>query len=152
MTNPPNETVYSIWIGTNDLGVYALLTDSQVAGTNVVDYTDCVYEQLKRVYDRGGRYFVLQNVAPLNLTPLYGLPGKGGEATDSSFWPDKPSNTTEISYRMMEQVVTVNAIYEYHTPFAVRLSKDFVGARFAVMDMHSLVSICCNETDSMVVG
>lgn len=137
--DPQEETVYTIWIGTNDLGNDALLTDSQVKGTNIVDYMDCVYEQLQRLYDTGARYFVILNAAPLNLAPLYGLPGKGGKAT-SSYWPDKPSNTTEISYRMMEQVVTVNAIYKYQTPFVAEISKTFTEAKFAVMDVHALVS------------
>lgn len=137
--NPPDETVYAIWIGTNDLGVGAFLTDSQVPGTNIVDYMDCVYEQLQRLYDQGGRYFVIMNVAPLNLAPLYGLPGKGGITADN-YWPNKPSNITEISYRMLEEVVTVNAIYEYKTPFVAEISKTFPEARFALFDVHSLVS------------
>lgn len=70
MINPPDETVYIIWIGTNDLGVDALLTDSQVPGTNIVSYLDCVYEQLQTVYENGARNFVILNAAPLNLTPL----------------------------------------------------------------------------------
>lgn len=139
MINPPDETVYTIWIGTNDLGVNALLTDSQVPGKNIVDYMDCVYEQLQRLYDHGARYFVILNAAPLNLAPLYGLPGKGG-ITQDNYWPDKPSNITEISYRMMEQVVTVNAIYKYQTPLVAQIQNTFKEAKFAVMDVHALVS------------
>lgn len=82
MLDDPASTVYSFWIGTNDLGNYAFLTDSQVPGTNIVSYLDCVYNQIQRVYDNGGRYFVLQNVAPLQLTALYGLPGAGGVGKD----------------------------------------------------------------------
>jgi len=46
----------------------------------------------------------------LNLAPLYGLPEKKGKVV-SPHWPDKSSDTTDISYCMIEQIVTVNAIY-----------------------------------------
>lgn len=134
----PEDTVYVIWIGTNDLGSYAFITDSQVEGTNLTSYMDCVFDQVKRVYDAGGRYFVLMNVAPLNLAPLYALPEAGGVVSNPGYWPTKPSNLTEISGRMMEQVVTVNAIYEYRTPFAARVAREFEGASLAVYDVHGL--------------
>ena len=59
-----------MWIGTNDLGVYAFLTDSQVPNKTIVDYIECVFQALDQVYANGGRFFVLQNIAPLQLTPL----------------------------------------------------------------------------------
>jgi hypothetical protein len=74
---PTGETVYAMWIGTNDLGNGAFLTDSQVAGKTIADYIDCVYEAFDRLYEAGRRYFVLMNVIPLNLTPLYALPADG---------------------------------------------------------------------------
>ena len=148
---PRDETVYSIWIGTNDLGVNALLTDSEVPGTNIVNYTDCVYAQLKRIYDNGGRYFVLQNVAPLNLAPLYALPSQGG-VTQDNYWPDKPANLTEISYRMMDQVTLVNNVYKYQTPFVAQLSSDFPDAKFAVMDMHGLISDIYHHPEQYLNG
>lgn len=139
LNTPPDETVYSIFIGTNDLGNYALLTDEQQPGTNIVNYTDCVFRAIGSIYDNGGRHFVLQNVAPLNLSPQYGLPGKGGLAT-SQYWLDKPSNITEISSKMAEYVSLVNAVYEYQTPYLFEVANRFRGAHVAVMDMHGLVS------------
>lgn len=134
-------TVYAIWIGTNDLGVNAFLTDSQVAGKTIEDYLDCVYDELEKVYANGGRYFVVMNAAPLNLTPLYGVPGKGGVG-DNQYWTDKEAmvNSTEVSGRMLETVATVNAIYEYRTPVEVLVKKRFAGAHFAVYNVHGLVS------------
>lgn len=139
MQDDPSSTVYSFWIGTNDLGVYAFLSDAQVNGTNIEDYVDCVYEQIERVYNNGGRYFVLMNVVPLNLAPLYATPENAGIGANH-YWPDKPMNLTEISFRMMEQVVGVNAVYKYRTPFEVVIERRYPGAHFAVMDMHGLVS------------
>lgn len=139
MTNPPDETVYSIFIGTNDLGNYAFISDAQVAGTTIVNYTDCVYNAIESVYNNGGRYFVLQNVAPLNLAPQYGLPGKGGLAS-TQYWLDKPSNTTEISEKMLEYVSLVNEVFDYKTPYLTQIAKRFPGAQIAVMDINGLVS------------
>ncbi|CAK4032717.1 carbohydrate esterase family 16 [Lecanosticta acicola] len=152
MTAPPNETVYSIWIGANDLGSYAFITDSQVQGTNLVNSTDCVYAQIQRLYDNGGRYFVVQNVPPLNLAPLYALPEKGGVTSNYAYWPDKPSNLTEISYRMMEQVATTNAIHHYRSPFEVELTTRFQGARFAVYDVNGLMTDIYNSPAEYLNG
>ncbi|CZT19571.1 related to GDSL lipase/acylhydrolase family protein [Ramularia collo-cygni] len=130
MAAPQDETVYSMWIGTNDLGSF--VGDTQVQGKNLVDYFDCVFAQLQALYDHGGRYFVIQNIAPLNLAPMYALPEIGGVGN--------VTNRTETSYRMLEQAVTSNAIYEYRTAFAARIGDSFQGAHFAVMDMHGLIS------------
>lgn len=36
-------TVYALWIGTNDLGFGAFLTDSQAPGTNITTFVDCIW-------------------------------------------------------------------------------------------------------------
>jgi len=151
MDNPPDETVYSIFIGTNDLGNYAFISDSQVPGTNIVNYTDCVFGAIQSVYDNGGRYFVLQNVAPLQLSPQYGLPGKGGLET-TQYWPDKPSNITEISYKMFEYVSLVNAVFKYETPYLTEVEKRFPGAHIAVMDINGLLTDIYNNPSQYLNG
>ncbi|KAK5111491.1 hypothetical protein LTR85_011838 [Meristemomyces frigidus] len=138
MTDSVDATVYAIWIGTNDLGYEAFIQDEQVAGTNLTTYVDCVYDQLARVYANGGRYFVILNVAPLNLAPIYAAPPYS--AGNNQYWTNRTDNFTDTSGRMMEQVVTVNAIYEYRTPFAVEVAKTFPGASFAVYDVHGLMT------------
>ncbi|GAB7362914.1 hypothetical protein MBLNU230_g3215t1 [Neophaeotheca triangularis] len=135
----PASTVYSLFIGTNDLGNGAFLTDSQLPGTNLTTYTSCVYEQLSRLYDQGGRYFVLQNLAPLQLLPQYSLPEMGG-LEQSQYWPNKPENITAVHYRMLEQVATVNEIFAYRTPFEVEIARKFPGAKVAVMDVYGLLT------------
>lgn len=57
----------------------------------IPDYIDCIYSKFDEIYKNGGRYFVLMNTAPLELSPLYGLPGKGGVSV-SQYWPDKVRN------------------------------------------------------------
>lgn len=127
---PPDETVYSIWIGTNDLGSF--VTDLQQPGANIADHLDCVFAQLQKLYDQGGRYFVVQNNAPLNLAAMYSLPSAGGVGTTT--------NKTATSFRMLEACVTSNEVYEYRTPYLAKLSETFSGAHFALMDMHALIT------------
>ena len=128
--------VYVMWIGTNDLGVNCFLTDSQVAGKTLTDYTDCVFDALDSLYAAGGRYFVVNNVLPLWLTSLYGR-----TSGPNSYWPNKPSNVTEISYKMEEYVTTVNNVYKYEIPNDVLLADRYPGASFARFDVYQLVRV-----------
>ena len=57
------DTLYSIWIGTNDVGSGALLTDP-AKDVSIVNTTACVFDWVKALYDQGARNFLLQNVSP----------------------------------------------------------------------------------------
>ncbi|PWY65620.1 SGNH hydrolase [Aspergillus sclerotioniger CBS 115572] len=136
---PVNETIYAIWIGTNDLGNYAFLTDSQVPGKTIPDYIDCVYDALEGVYATGkAKYFVIMNVVPLELAPLYATPENGGIGKNM-YWPDKAGNFTEISGRMGGQVELVNEVYKWRTEGEWGVGKRYRGSKVAVMDVHGLV-------------
>lgn len=130
---PAEETVYSMWIGTNDVGANAYLTDSQAPNLTLVDYLQCVYDQFDRLYAEGGRYFVLMNLIPLQLSPLYAPPDKGGIG--------KSVNMTETSYRMKEQVNLLNNNAKFQTPYESLLARRYPGAKWALFDMYSLVSL-----------
>lgn len=78
------------------------------------------------------------NTAPLYYAPEYAAPPYDVGA--NQYWPDKPKNHTLLNGRMMEEVVSVNAIYEYRTPVDVVLSKKYPGAKFAVFNVNGLVS------------
>jgi len=78
-----------MWIGTNDLGNGAFLTDSSLNGTTIPDYVDCVYDHLDQIYATGARYFVLMNTVPLELSPLYGMEGVPGTLSASHYWVNK---------------------------------------------------------------
>jgi hypothetical protein len=127
-----------MWIGTNDLGNDAFLTDSQAKGKVIPDYVDCVFNAFDDLYQNGGRYFVLMNVAPLQLLPQYATPENGGLPA-TQFWPNKYENITLASYRMWQSVATANEIFTYRTPFEVLLQHRYRGAHFAIMDTNSLV-------------
>lgn len=59
----PDETIYTIWIGTNDLGANALLTGSDAPDTSIVQVRQCTVDVLKILYESGARNFIMQNVS-----------------------------------------------------------------------------------------
>ena len=65
----PNETLHSLWIGTNDLGAGALLTGSSAG--NLVQATECMVDWVKVLYEEAGaRNFLFQNVSHLPRTSI----------------------------------------------------------------------------------
>ncbi|KAK5054661.1 hypothetical protein LTR84_001553 [Exophiala bonariae] len=135
----PSAAVYALWIGTNDLGIWAFLTDSQVPGKVLADYTSCVYAVFDALYAAGGRTFVLMNTVPLHLAPLYAndtLHGVG----DNQYWPEKWTNHTQVAEIMHEATSSVNQIFRFQTPFEVLVARRYPGAHFAIFDTYSLVS------------
>ena len=58
-----HETVYTLWIGTNDVGANALLTGGQTPGVTLVDTVTCAVDWVRALYDGGARNFVFQNVS-----------------------------------------------------------------------------------------
>jgi hypothetical protein len=114
-----DNTVYSMWIGTNDLGAGAFLTDESLNKTTISNYVDCIYNRFDQIYANGGRYFVLMNTAPLELSPLYGLPGQGGLAS-SHYWPNKVGSPFPqlplILTKTSQQILPKSATKSKNTP------------------------------------
>ncbi|KAF9061432.1 GDSL lipase/acylhydrolase [Rhodocollybia butyracea] len=96
----PEETIYTLWIGTNDLGESALLTGDAVGF--LPNVTNCMVDWVKVLYENGARNFVFQNMIPLELTILYSATGYF-----TKFWTF-PRNSTEWSVFMNELVLTGN--------------------------------------------
>ncbi|EAU35400.1 predicted protein [Aspergillus terreus NIH2624] len=134
----PESTVFAIMIGGNDIGAHAFLTDSQPPGKPLPDYIDCVFEQIDRLYRGGARYFLLNKLGAMYLAPQYAMPEAGGVAA-SQYWPNKYSNGTAASQRMLQHVATVNAIYDLRTLLEVMYQKKYPGASFALVDLGRLV-------------
>lgn len=138
-TGNQESTAYAVFIGTNDLGNNAFITNSQLPNKTVSDYIDCVYDTVDGLYKNGGRYFILFNLAPLDLLPQYQLPSQGGlDATQ--FWPANGRNQTDIHYRMQNTVAALNDVYEYRTPFVAQISKKYPGAKFANYNVNGLMT------------
>ena len=146
-----SSAVYALWIGTNDLGVWAFVTDSQVRGKVLSDYTSCVYDVFDKLYAAGGRMFVLMNTAPLHLAPLYAndtLHGVG----PNQYWPTKPANHTQIAETMHEYTTTVNSVFRYQTAFELLVAKRYPGAHFAVFDTYSLIEDIYDDPTAYLNG
>lgn len=138
---PADETVYAVWIGTNDLGDGAFLTEKQPKGMSLTAYTGCVFDQLDRLHEVGARNFVIMNLAPLNLVPQYALPKNGGVG-DPRYWEEKleyNSNLTQISEKMRQYTDTLNEVYHFEVPYQVKLTRRYPRSSFAIFDTHSLV-------------
>ncbi|KAK4226799.1 GDSL lipase/esterase [Podospora fimiseda] len=133
-----DNTVYALWIGTNDLGFDAFLSDSQAPGTTITNFVECVWSVFDAIYKTGGRRFVLLNEAPLERSPLYAPIEKGGTG-DSQFWKTKSNyNTTQYSEKIKEYTTSVNTIFEYGVPFQQTIKSRWPKATFDLFDVHRL--------------
>ncbi|KAK4160754.1 GDSL lipase/esterase [Cladorrhinum sp. PSN259] len=133
-----DNTVYALWIGTNDLGFGAFLSDSQAPGTTITDFVGCVFTVFDEIYKTGGRRFVLLNEAPLERSPLYAPTSRGGTG-DSQFWNTKSKyNTTEYSEKIKEYTTSVNTIFEYGIAVEQAIKSRWPKATVDLFDVHSL--------------
>ncbi|KAK5745310.1 hypothetical protein LTR17_001471 [Elasticomyces elasticus] len=140
--DPPFDSassVFSLMIGTNDLGNSAFLTDSQIAGKVLRHYTQCLYDVLDRLYASGARHFLLFNTMPLHLAPQYANDTLDGRQA-TRYWPDKPSDRNRVAIKMLQQTTSVNEILRYQTPYDLLVAKRFPGAHIAMFDLWALVS------------
>ncbi|PSR75229.1 GDSL lipase/esterase [Coniella lustricola] len=143
LVDAADETIYAIWIGTNDLGPgkshRKTVSD---AASPIVDYIHCIYEQLDVLYAAGARNFVLLNIAPLNFAPMYALAENGG-VIDSHYWLNEDqysTNVTLVSEKMREYVALVNQVYDYQSPFQILVSDRYPASTFTIYNVHDLLS------------
>ncbi|KAK7748618.1 hypothetical protein SLS53_000639 [Cytospora paraplurivora] len=162
-------TVYALWIGTNDLGFNGFLTDSQASGekgeekganfrlsgtglaqgldmgtklsqTNITTYIDCVWSVFDAIYSTGGRRFVLLNTAPLQFAPAYASQSNGGVG-DNQYWTNKTLyNQTEYQYKLLEYTQLVNRLFVYGVAFETLVKARWPGATIDVFDVNSLMT------------
>ncbi|CAK5268339.1 unnamed protein product [Mycena citricolor] len=126
---PGEETIHSLWIGTNDLGVSALITGGQTPGVSLVDVTQCMVDWVTTLYQNGARNFIFQNMIPLELTILY-----NANSYPNRFWAFE-RNTTEWSILMMEMTRSGNRMTQLMLQALAPTLKD---AHIALFDSHSL--------------
>ncbi|PFH51606.1 carbohydrate esterase family 16 protein [Amanita thiersii Skay4041] len=123
----PSETIYSLWIGTNDVGSNALLTGSDNA--SLVDVIKCMMNWVKVLYKSGARNFIFMNMVPLDRLPLY-----SADSYPNKFWT-AARNTTEWSVFMKEMVLTGN---ELARVMLTALPSELPHSHIALFDSHSL--------------
>lgn len=126
-----DNTVYAIWIGTNDIGENAMLTDDNAPGTTLTTFVEGVWTTIDHIHAAGGRHIVLLNAAPLELAPLY----------KASFpWPNKPTPkiATEIENKTRQYTTSVNTMFEYGVPYQLLVQKRWPGASVSIFDTNTL--------------
>ncbi|KAG8696760.1 hypothetical protein FRC08_006956 [Ceratobasidium sp. 394] len=137
------DTMYSIWIGTNDVGVGALLTDP-LKDVSIVNTTACVFDWVQKLYDQGARNFLIQNMTPMWLLPMYTPTGY-----DTKYW-NQPHNQTEWSIFIAELVRAGNELQALRTKYIA--PSRFPGARFGIFDAHRLFKDMYENPQDYLVG
>ncbi|EJD37645.1 carbohydrate esterase family 16 protein [Auricularia subglabra TFB-10046 SS5] len=124
------QTVFTVWIGTNDVGTQGgLITGDAPRGVTIVNVTECAVNLVSTMYDLGARNFIFMNMIPLELTPLYSSDGH-----PNRYWRFQ-RNTTEWSIFMNELVSSGNAL----SSLLLRtLAPRLPGASIAIFDSHAL--------------
>jgi hypothetical protein len=116
-----DNTVYALWIGTNDLGLGAFLTDSQTPELIITNFIEWIWEVFDKIYESGGRQFVLLNQAPLEHSPMYASLQYSGVG-DHHYWLNKTLyNMTEYEQKIKEYTTNVNTILDYGVPTELKL-------------------------------
>ncbi|KAF5313555.1 hypothetical protein D9758_018922 [Tetrapyrgos nigripes] len=119
-----DDMVYTLWIGTNDMGV--LLTGNNPEVT-VVDVAECMVNWVKVLYEfSGAMKFVFQNMVPLQHTVLY---------------------TSNI--QMTEQVAAGNELTKL---MLQNLVPTLDGAHVAYFDSHSLFQDIFDHPENYLNG
>ncbi|KAG6915474.1 hypothetical protein DXG01_011305 [Tephrocybe rancida] len=123
----PKETIYTLWIGTNDLGVNSLISGSNSA--SIVDVANCMVNWVKVLYDSGARNFLFQNMIPLQNTILY-----APDSYPNRFWTAQ-RNTTDWAVLMTELVLSGNALTKL---MLQALAPTLPGSHIGLFDAHGL--------------
>jgi hypothetical protein len=120
MSLPAESTVYTIWIGTNDLGSFGFLNMAN-GMDKIPEYVECVYSVFDKLYASGGRKFLLMNVVPLNILPQYS------------------SNAANVQ-KLVKLVDAANTGFVTKNGEAMQGAKSrYPDAEFALFDVHKFV-------------
>ncbi|KDQ21620.1 carbohydrate esterase family 16 protein [Botryobasidium botryosum FD-172 SS1] len=125
----PLKTIYTLWVGTNDVGAGCLLTGDQKPGATIVDTTKCTIEWAKTLYKNGARNFLFQNMVPLQRIPMYAR-----DAYPTRYWK-AAKNATEWNTFILELVNSGNALSRY---MLTDLAPQLPGAHVGLFDSYGL--------------
>ncbi|KAF6752808.1 GDSL lipase/acylhydrolase [Ephemerocybe angulata] len=139
----PEETIYTLWIGTNDVGSNALLTGNPGTKASLVAVTDCMVNWVKVLYESGVRNFIFQNMIPLETIPMY-----APVSWPNRFWTAE-RNSTEWSVFMRELVLSGNELTKLKLE---ALAPTLPGAHIALFDSHSLFADMYSNPGSYLNG
>ncbi|KDQ55497.1 carbohydrate esterase family 16 protein [Jaapia argillacea MUCL 33604] len=138
----PNTTIYTLWIGTNDVGANALETGSD-PGVTVVDTVECAVNWVSALYAVGARNFLFQNMIPLQNTILY-----SANSYPNRYWTAE-RNTTAWNVQMTEVTNAGNAI----SRLLLRgLAPALPGAHVGLFDSYGLFTDMYNNPANYLNG
>ncbi|GJJ09979.1 hypothetical protein Clacol_004204 [Clathrus columnatus] len=98
------ETLFTLWIGTNDVGVGELITGQAMPGVSIVNTSECAVDWVQTMYGHGARNFFFQNMVPLDHVVLY-----SADSYPNRYWTEQ-RNTTEWNVMMKEYVASGNEL------------------------------------------
>ncbi|KAI1258924.1 carbohydrate esterase family 16 protein [Xylariaceae sp. FL1019] len=134
-----DNSVYALYVGTNDLGVDGFLRDLQVEGKVITDYIECIWSVFDSIYASGGRRLILFNTAPLETSPLYAAQENGGSG-NVNYWTNKTSyDGLEYENKMLEYTTTINTAFDYGAPFELLVKRRWPGASVTIFDVHQII-------------
>ncbi|KAI0317843.1 GDSL lipase/acylhydrolase [Amylostereum chailletii] len=139
----PDNTLYTLWIGTNDLGPNTLLTGGVVNDTTIVEVTECAVGWVNAMYKLGARSFLFQNIIPLDRLPLYAV-----DSYPNRFWTLQ-RNTTEWHLFIKELSVSGNAISKL---MLKALPAELSGAHIGLFDSHALFTDILDNPSNYLNG
>ncbi|EIN06960.1 carbohydrate esterase family 16 protein [Punctularia strigosozonata HHB-11173 SS5] len=125
----PSSTLYTLWIGTNDVGQGELISGQGASGVTVVNTTECAVQWIKTLYDGGARNFLFQNMLPLDLLPEY-----QADSYPNHYWSAQ-RNTTEWNVFMKELVASGNTLSKLMIQI---MAPSLPGATIGYFDSHAL--------------
>ncbi|KAG6011895.1 hypothetical protein E4U43_008051 [Claviceps pusilla] len=136
----PDNTLYAFWIGTNDVGIDGFLGDRNKPNTTLTTFLDCTWHALDAIHRTGGRHFVLLNLAPLPLAPMYASPGESGTG-NHEYWRNKTAYPVEQYARKLQEYTTsVNSMWRYGAGYYLsKPQQRWPGASLSIFDVHALV-------------
>ncbi|KAJ7595525.1 GDSL lipase/acylhydrolase [Mycena floridula] len=143
LTLESHETLYTLWIGTNDIGGNGLLTGHGAPGASLVKTTSCAVNWVKVMYESGARNFLFQNMIPLQHTPLY-----SADSYINHYWTLQ-RNTTEWSVVMAELVLSGNALSKL---MLETVAPSFPEAHIGLFDSYGLFTDMINNPADYLNG
>ncbi|KAF8579873.1 carbohydrate esterase family 16 protein [Ramaria rubella] len=129
LTLHASETLYTLWIGTNDLGVGELISGQAVPGVSLVNTSSCAVSWVKDMYETGARNFFFQNMVPLDRVVLY-----SADSYPNHYWTEQ-RNTTEWNVMMKEFVAAGNMLTEL---MLANLAPTLPESNICIFDSHAL--------------
>ncbi|KAG5975143.1 hypothetical protein E4U55_007836 [Claviceps digitariae] len=147
----PDNTLYALWIGTNDVGIDGFLGDHNKPNTTLTTFIECTWRVLDAIYLSGGRHFLLLNLPPLSLAPMYAAPGESGTG-NHGYWNNRTTYSVEqYANKLDEYVSSINTMWRYGAGFYApadgtttthqqqQQQQRWPGASLSIFDIHALM-------------